>query len=342
MMQGIALGRCRKSDGMIFYSPHSKELYVSSDYKLDEGRQPLTAFNLPYDGGIFVGLYTHNHSSTYEPFPEGTSVSYPTKLHPSSSTTTFMRGAVISVPIPQKNRGIPLSDQDASLYIIRLTDSSVYQVSPDVLETFVTPTKGNTHKIRFPSWLGNHQKVMYLHEGIYVKGVMEWCLDTNLWHFSQRCKNGSETFGVILSNFCQDFQKYIDDGTIVPGWHSGKTFNLAGSTCHVSTSTLTSTTLPASVLKALHRSNPDCSIWLDSYREEYYGLVANQTFDIISEDEYHRLCRLHGTCAIPSMCTFIVKHTNGIPTRADSRIVVLGNLVTWNNAPGQRLIVSHP
>jgi len=30
-MQGIALGRCRKSDGMIFYSPHTKELYTSSD-----------------------------------------------------------------------------------------------------------------------------------------------------------------------------------------------------------------------------------------------------------------------------------------------------------------------
>jgi hypothetical protein len=44
--QGIALGRCRKSDGMIFYSPHTKELYISSDYKLDEGRHTPNAFNL--------------------------------------------------------------------------------------------------------------------------------------------------------------------------------------------------------------------------------------------------------------------------------------------------------
>ncbi len=37
-MQGIALGHCRKMDGMIFCSPHSKEVYIPSDYKLDEGR----------------------------------------------------------------------------------------------------------------------------------------------------------------------------------------------------------------------------------------------------------------------------------------------------------------
>jgi len=40
------LGRCWKTDGMIFYSPHSKELYVSSDYKLGEGHQTPTSFNL--------------------------------------------------------------------------------------------------------------------------------------------------------------------------------------------------------------------------------------------------------------------------------------------------------
>ncbi len=45
-MQGITLGRCRKSDGMIFYCPHNKQLYKSSDYKLDEGRSTPNTFNL--------------------------------------------------------------------------------------------------------------------------------------------------------------------------------------------------------------------------------------------------------------------------------------------------------
>jgi hypothetical protein len=77
-MQGIALGRCRKSDGTIFYFPHNKQLYTSSDYKLDEGRNTPNAFHLHYDGGIFMGLYNpQSTTTTIEPFPEGTPVSFP-------------------------------------------------------------------------------------------------------------------------------------------------------------------------------------------------------------------------------------------------------------------------
>lgn len=76
---------------------------------------------------------------------------------------------------------------------------------------------------------------MYLSQGVYLKGTMDWNLDTNMWHFSQCHKNGTELFGVDLPNFCNDFQKYIDDGMLIPGWHSGKSFSVAGSTRHVST-----------------------------------------------------------------------------------------------------------
>jgi len=31
--------------------------------------------------------------------------------------------------------------------------------------------------------------------------------------------------------------------------------------------------------------NPDCQIWLDSYKEEYGSLLSNNTLDIISKDE---------------------------------------------------------
>ena len=189
-------------------------------------------------------------------------------------------------------------------------------------------------KNRFPSWLGNHQKVMYLHNGTYTKGVMECCLDDNTWCFSHPRKNGSEIFGVTLPNFCLDFQKYINDGSIIPGWHSGKTFTITGSSHRVTATNLQSLTPPGSIVKALHHNNPDKFIWHDSYKEEYDGLISNNTFDIISEDEYQHLKRLHGVRAIPSMCTFVVKHTNGIPTRVKSRIVVLGSIEqrSWTKA----------
>jgi len=255
-----------------------------------------------------------------------------------------MRGMVISVPIPQPQSGIPLSAQEASPYTIWLIDGSIHQVSPDLLEKFVTTFSSSTSKIKFQFWMGNNQKVMYLRDGLHVKGVLEWSLDEHNWHFSQCCQNGVEIFGIILPNFCHDFQKYINDGSIIPGWHSGKSFTHAGSTCHVSASQLQSTTPPGSVVKALHQHNPDRAIWNASYKEEYDGLMANDTFDIISEEEYQHLKHAHGVRAIPSMCTFLVKHTNGVPTRAKSRIVVLGNLEqqSWTKADCFSLVISIP
>jgi hypothetical protein len=236
-----------------------------------------------------LDFYNHKSSSLFEPYPEGTPVSYPTKLHSSSQHTTFMRGMVISVPISSPHSGIPISDVEASPCIIRLIDGLVHQVSPDLLEQFVTTPSSSNCKIRSPSWLGNNQKVMFLKDGLYVKGVMEWSLDENSWRFSQCRRNGVELFGIVLPSFCHDFRKYINDGTIIPGWQSGKTFTLAGSTCHVSASTLQSVTSPGSVVKALHPNNPDKTNWYASYMEEYDRLMSNDTFDILSEEEYQYL-----------------------------------------------------
>lgn len=46
-------------------------------------------------------------------------------------------------------------------------------------------------------------------------------------------------------------------------------------------------------LSALYSQNPDQQIWLDSYKEEYEGLSSNDTFDVISEEEYFRRCKFH-------------------------------------------------
>jgi hypothetical protein len=255
-----------------------------------------------------------------------------------------MRGVVISVPIPKSSSSIPVPDNMASPYVIQLIDGSAYPVSPDVMNDIVTTPVTSLSKVRFPSWLGNNQKVMYLSQGTYVKGIMEWNLDKHLWRFSQWRKNGVKFFGVDLLNFCQDFQKYIDDGSLVPGWHSGKSFLLAGSTCHISATDLKSLIPPGSPLKAFHSTNPDRPVWLDSYQEEYDGLLSNSTFDIISEDEFKALQKQYGIRAIPSMCIFTVKQTNGVPTCAKSRIVVLGNLEqkTWSKSDRFSPVVSIP
>jgi hypothetical protein len=324
-MQGITLGRCHKSDGMIFYCPHTKRLYTSSNYKLDEGRNTPNTFNLRYDGGIFVGLYNRSSpTSSCEPFPEGTPVTFPL-ITSNKKDTIQMNGTVISIPIHSNGTQLPLNDSDAPPYVIKLVDGSVHKVSPDFLASIIKSTPNPDSKMCFPSWLGNDQNVMYLHDGIYKKGIMVWDPTNLTWRFSQLRRNGTELFGISLPNFNQLFQQYIYDGTITPGWHKGANFTLAGSAQHVSANTLHCLLPPGSLTKALCTKNVNRSIWLESYKEEYNGLISNGTFEIISEDTYKEH---HSIKAIPSMCTFTVKKTNGVPTHAKSRIIVLGSFDT--------------
>jgi hypothetical protein len=301
-MQCITIGRCWKSDGMLFYCPYTKRIYSSSVYKLDEHRNTPNLFNLRYDGGIFIGLYNPSSTtSTTEPYPEGTSVSLPLE----SGIT--MRGIVISVPISQPNNQLPISDEDAPPYTIRLVDGSIHKVSPDFMDVIHVSESHNNHGFTFPSWLGHSQKVMFLHNGTYLKGHMEWDLDNSTWRFSQCCHNGVEIFGATLPDFFQSFQRYIDDGTLVPVWHGGINFQIAGRASHVSATTLSCHIPPGSLSKALYSRNPDRQIWLESYKEEYDGLISHGTFDVIDESEYLQLCRSHQIKAIPSMCTFTIK-----------------------------------
>ena len=77
-LQVIVVGHCKKSNGFVFYSPHSKQFYHSSDYKMDEGHPTPTLFSLQYDGDIFIGLYDRSSMATgVEPFPAGAAVIWP-------------------------------------------------------------------------------------------------------------------------------------------------------------------------------------------------------------------------------------------------------------------------
>jgi hypothetical protein len=168
-----------------------------------------------------------------------------------------MRGIVISLPLSPSSSQLPLNDITSSPYTIRLIDGSIHKVSPEYYESIISEQPTSAHRIRFPSWLGNSQKVMYLHDGLYKKGLMEWDLDKSLWRFSQHRHNGVELLGIDLPDFCQNFQQYIDDGTLIPGWHGGQNFRIAGQARHISAFTLKCLIPPGSVTKALYHHNPD-------------------------------------------------------------------------------------
>ena len=347
-MCGIVIGRDRKSDGLLFYCPHTKHIYTSGDYKLDEGRNTPNTFNLKYEGGIFVGLYDSSpNTPQVEPYPQGTSVVWP--LKDISNKTVIIRGTVISVPLPLSDCQIPASADDAPPYVIKLVDGSTHRVAPLLMDDIVVSSDPNVveNRVEFPSWLGNSQKVMYLKDGTYIKGVMEYDLDSNGWRFSQHRRNGTELWGVALSNFARDFQLYIDDGTIIPGWHTKAKSNClrVGSVSHVSAAGLLSPLPPGSLAKALKLTGNDFQIWSESYKEEFFGLKDNECFEIISEEEYQQIYRSTGKRAIPSMAVFTVKKdSSGKPLRAKSRIVVLGNKdpTEWTKADCFAPVVSLP
>jgi hypothetical protein len=73
----------------------------------------------------------------FEPYPKGTSISYPVQSNSNSLSTLQMRGTVISVPIPQCNSPLPISDTEASPYVVQLVEGSIHQISPDTMEQFV-------------------------------------------------------------------------------------------------------------------------------------------------------------------------------------------------------------
>jgi hypothetical protein len=115
-MQGITLGCCRKSECMIFYCPHHKQLYATSDFKLDGHHTPNT-YNPQYDVGIFAGLYSHGSPNrSVELYPEGTSLSFPLQSSHDQRKTIQMQGAVISDPIPNNNAQLPTSAMQLHLH----------------------------------------------------------------------------------------------------------------------------------------------------------------------------------------------------------------------------------
>ena len=56
-LRTIAVGRCTKSNGLLFYHPPSQQLLSSTDYILDPTLTSGPTFKLQYEGGIFFNTY---------------------------------------------------------------------------------------------------------------------------------------------------------------------------------------------------------------------------------------------------------------------------------------------
>ena len=131
------------------------------------------------------------------------------------------------------------------------------------------------------------------------------------------------------------------DGGLFLGLHRHGRHPASSTALHVSASTLTLPT-PPSLPQALKPDHPDRPIWLASYKEEYDGLRSESTFSILSKAEFASMRHKSGP-PIPTMCVLTTKLSNGVPSRAKSRIVVLGNRdpTPWASSDCYAPVISH-
>ena len=77
-LQVIAIGWSEISNGLEIYNPTTKQLYISTVFKIDELIYTKLIVNLPYDGGIFQGsLSVDPTAHTPTILPIGTSIAIP-------------------------------------------------------------------------------------------------------------------------------------------------------------------------------------------------------------------------------------------------------------------------
>ena len=102
---------------------------------------------------------------------------------------------------------------------------------------------------------------------------------------------------------------------------------------------------PVSLHLAMQSSHPNKHTWLASYKEEYDGLVKQDTFDIIDEETYRHIHHTTGKLAIPSMGILSVKKdASGNPLCAKSHIIMMGNHnpMEWSKSECYAPVVALP
>jgi hypothetical protein len=148
------------------------------------------------------------------------------------------------------------------------------------------------------------------------------------WYFYP----GKSKQGIFLPNLQANCQHLLDSGQL---FRRLSKFKNVYDTCnqislrdsvlrHISAHGLKSL-IPPTSLKAHNTMDPgDREIWNTAYDEEFDGLEALPTWEVITEAEYKRLSK--GKRALPTMAIATIKFDeNNRPKWAKYRLVVLGN-----------------
>jgi hypothetical protein len=83
---------------------------------------------------------------------------------------------------------------------------------------------------------------------------------------------------------------------------------------------------PRSLLSALAPTHPDQNVWLASFREEKNGIKLQDTYNVLTLEQYRAYRAQGAPWAIPTMFVLTIKPNEMLrPHRTKSRIIVLDN-----------------
>ena len=135
------------------------------------------------------------------------------------------------------------------------------------------------------------------HNGSFHKGFLQHSPSSGFQFVVKRNLRSSRVdFVVPLPNLRQTWSSLVGDNILIPGHSTVSSFlrpnsaNNAPSANFVSAKNLLNP-CPPSLLKALHPSNPDRDVWLNSYTEEKGGLEQLNVFERINKKTYLALKR---------------------------------------------------
>jgi hypothetical protein len=112
---------------------------------------------------LFFGLYDHSPASCgIKPYSEGTSI-----------MVNSLPGMVIATPLATFDQGIPDPHAD-QFYTIRLSDDSIMKFSAPEMPSILPANTPNTPPLSLLAWICSNHKVLYLHEGQYHRGFLQY------------------------------------------------------------------------------------------------------------------------------------------------------------------------
>jgi hypothetical protein len=327
----ILVGKCNKSDSLLFYHPPSKQTLSCADgYRFDMVSPAGPHFGKHYDGDF---IFTTKSAL---------SVIHKPPSHEENATV------YINVDNQYKAAtvlNIPINDDNEPYTVQEIGSGDIHQILAEEMldhDPTATPTDIPSGNLPFPhlQWIHPNAKVTMYLPHIMKKskqGRLQQNQDTKEWEFHPGRVSGTND-PIALPNFHLLVDSMVNNKKLFKGWinsaraHTARRTRansnyLANLIINRKVSAKNLHLLQAPTLLKHHTLHPDDKqTWDAAYKHEYDGLTDIDTWEVITEEEYNNMKHILGNL-LPTMAISVIKHDGeGNPVHAKYRIVALGNL----------------